>query len=157
FGPGWRLVNRDVLVQTDAATTGREAFGVYGALRLGARLYLTLPTGERAGFTFRPVPVTVPGLPPEVKYYRPAWQADTGVVYQLASVQTLLVQGGDLFYDQATGQPYNPANPAFDGAGADYTLTAPDGSRDLIDTVRGVIEHDTPTGQRLYIGDSGIT
>src|SRR5262249_42910804 len=92
-----------------------------------------------------------------VKYFRPAWQADPGVVYQLASVQTLLVQGGDLFYDQATGQPYNPANPAFDGAGADYTLTAPDGSRDLIDAVRGVIEHDTPTGQRLFVGDSGIT
>src|SRR5262249_48252823 len=155
FGPGWRLVNRDVDVQIDAALTGREEFGVYGALRLGGRLSLTLPTGERAGFTFRPVLVNVPGLPPEVQYFEPAWQADDGVTYHLDSVATLLVRGGDFFYDQATGQPYNPANPAF--AGADYTLTAPDGSRDLIDAVRGVIEHDTPAGQRLFIGDSGIS
>src|SRR5439155_126001 len=61
FGPGWRLVNRDVDLQTDAALTGREQYGIYSALRLGSRLYLTLPTGERAGFTFQPVPVTVPG------------------------------------------------------------------------------------------------
>src|SRR5262249_54712723 len=140
---------------TDAALTGREEFGVYGALRFGARLYLTLPTGERVGFSFRPVPVNLPGLPASLQYYRPAWQADAGVAYHLDSVQTLLVRGGDFFYDQATGQPYNPANPAFDGA--DYPLTAPDGSRDLIDTSRGVVEHDLPSGVRLFIGDSGIT
>jgi YD repeat-containing protein len=155
FGRGWRLVGRDVGLQVGLDPTGREEFGVYAPLALGTRLYLTLPTGQRAGFTFRPVKVTVLGLPAQLEYFRPAWEADSGVAYQLQSFDTLLVRGGNLFYDQATGQPYNPANPLF--AGADYTLVAPDGSRDLIDATRGVTEHRTPTGQRLFFRDSGIT
>ena len=59
-------------------------------------------------------------------------------------MSTLLVRGGDRFYDQATGQPYHPASAAFDGP--DYTLIAPDGSRDLIDTQRGVVEHVAADG-----------
>src|SRR5262249_34499274 len=40
--------------------------------------------------------------------------------------------------------------------GPAYPLTAPDGSRDLIGA-DGIFEHITATGQRLYIGDNGIT
>ena len=91
---------------------------------------MTLPSGDRAGFTFAPVQVSIPGLPPELKYYHPAWVADSGVAYTLASVQALLVAGGDAFYDQASGEPYNPASPFFQGTA--YTLTAPDGTQNLI-------------------------
>ncbi len=153
FGPGWRLANRDVSLQTDLAPTGLESFGVYPALRLGTRLYLTLPDGSRAGYTFAPVPVNLPNQPSELTYYYPAWQADSGVVYTLDSAKTLLIRGGNSFYDQATGRPYNPAD-AFYGP-ANYTLTAPDSSKLLIGA-RGVFESISADGHALYITDSGI-
>src|SRR5262249_55690587 len=151
--PGWRLVNRDVGIQTNLVPTGREALGDYPALQQGTRLYLTLPDGSRAGFTFAPVVINLPGLPKELTYYHPAWQADPGVSYRLDSVDALLVRGGQGYYDQATGRPYNPADSFFGGG---YTLTAPDGSRDLIGS-RGVYEHVTADGHVLYVSDSGIT
>ena len=154
FGPGWSLVNRDVGLQTDLAPTGLESFGVYPALKQGTRLYLTLPDGSRAGFTFAPVPVNLPGQPSELTYFYPAWQSDPGVSYQLASVQTLLVRGGNDYYDQATGRPYNPADPFFGQNG--YTLTAPDGSQELIGA-NGIAEDVTAAGQVLHVSDSGIT
>src|SRR5262249_16919084 len=39
---------------------------------------------------------------------------------------------------------------------ASYTLTAPDGSRNLIGP-RGIFEHDTADGHVLHISDAGIT
>src|SRR5262249_39876120 len=49
FGPGWRLVNRDVQIQIGVAPTGKESFGLYAPLQDGTRLYLTLPSGDRVG------------------------------------------------------------------------------------------------------------
>ena len=49
FGNGWRLANRDVNHETDVPPTGREEFGVVNSFRVGTRLYLTLPAGERVG------------------------------------------------------------------------------------------------------------
>ena len=112
-------------LQTDAPLTGRESLGVYHAFSEGTRVYLTLPTGERAGFTFRPGIVTSsgvaagPGLLPPGLGSRCGCRLSTRV-----HVDALLVRGGDLFYDQATGQPYQAANPFFNGA--DYTLIAAD-------------------------------
>ncbi len=154
FGPGWTLVGRDVDLQTGLAPTGLESYGVYPAMQVGTRVYLTLPDGTRAGFTFEPVAVDLPDQPSELTYYYPAWQADPGVAYQLASVQTLLVKGGNDYYDQATGRPYNPADPFFGPTG--YTLTAPDGSQELIGA-NGVAELITAAGQVLHVSDSGIT
>ena len=75
FGPGWRLVGRDVGLQIGVPATGRESSGVYEPLRDGTRVYLTLPSGERVGFTFRPVEETIPNQSVRLKYYRPAWVA----------------------------------------------------------------------------------
>ena len=154
FGPGWTLVNRDVDLQTSLAPTGLESYGVYPAMQQGTRLYLTLPDGDRAGFTFNPMPVSLPDQPSELTYYYPAWKADTGVTYELTSVQTLLVKGGNDYYDQATGLPYNPLNPYFGATG--YTLTAADGSQELIGA-NGVAEFITAAGQVFHVSDSGIT
>src|SRR5262249_37373237 len=134
--------------------TGLESLGVFPALQQGTRLYLTLPDGTRAGFTFEPTVINLPGLPRELTYYYPAWQADPGITYRLDSVPTLLVRGGTRYYAQATGRAYNPLAPFF--GGASYTLTAADGSRDLIGP-RGIFEHDTSDGHVLRISDSGIT
>src|SRR5262249_57171400 len=111
LGTGWRLLTREIDLQTNVPPTGREGLGVYAPFRDGTRLYLSTPTGERVGFTFVPVRVELPG----VVYYRPAWQADPGVGYSLASVDALLTKAGARYYDQASGQPYNPASPFFAG------------------------------------------
>src|SRR5262249_50032351 len=75
FGVGWQFAGREVAPQTDVPPTGHEAQGVYNAFRPGTRLYLPLPDGRRAGFTFAPVKHELPG----VTWYTPAWQADAGV------------------------------------------------------------------------------
>jgi len=151
FGYGWQFSNRQTGIQTNVPTTGREQFGLYNALREGTRLYLTLHTGQRSGFTFVPQRIDMPG----VTYYLPAWRADPGVDYVLDSADAMLQKAGAHFYEQASGMPYHPDSPYFDGS--DYSLSAPDGTQYLIDTQRGVIEEITPTGGHLYYADSGIS
>jgi YD repeat-containing protein len=151
FGFGWRLVNRDVNVQTNVPATGHESQGIYNPFRVGTRLYLTLPDGSRVGFTFAPVTHQQAG----VTWYTPAFQADPGVSWTLASAGGVLTKAGDRFYDLKTAVPYNPASGEF--TGPDYTLTGPDGTVYDISTARGVIDETLPGGPRLYLSDSGIT
>ena len=117
----------------------------------GTRLYLTLPTGERAGFTFTPVLHTIGG----VSVYRPSWLSDSGHGWTLASAGATLAKAGAGYIDSAIGLPYNAASPQFPGA--DYVLTAPDGTRYLLDSARGTTEIHTAAGGRLYFGASGVT
>ena len=151
FGPGWSLLGRDVGVLTNVSPTGREQLGIFNAFADGTSVYLTLPTGERAGFSFRPAVERIGNL----SFYRPAWSADADYGWSLASVDALLIKAGAGYYDSTSGQPYNPASPAF--VGADYVLTAPDGTAYLIDATSGTTEIHTPAGGRLFLSDSGIT
>jgi hypothetical protein len=48
FGWGWGLSGSDIRIETDVPLSGREHLGVYEAFDEGARLWLTLPGGERA-------------------------------------------------------------------------------------------------------------
>ena len=106
---------------TSIPPTGLEADGIYNPFVVGTRVYLTLPDGSRAGFTFSPSAPQA-GL----IYYTPAYTADSGVTYTLTSAAAELMQAGNRFYDLKTGQPYNPASGFF--TGPDYTLTGPDGT-----------------------------
>ena len=54
FGHGWRSANRDTQIQAGVPATGRESLGVYEPFRIGTRVYITLPDGNRVGFTFAP-------------------------------------------------------------------------------------------------------
>ena len=45
FGFGWALAGWNSAIQTDVLPTGREAQGLYNPLRIGSRLYVTLPDG----------------------------------------------------------------------------------------------------------------
>ena len=54
FGPGWHLALRDVHLQTDVDTPAGDVASDFLPFREGTRLYLTLPDGQRAGFTFHP-------------------------------------------------------------------------------------------------------
>jgi YD repeat-containing protein len=150
FGAGWRLATVDSQVQVDVAETGREAFGVYNPFRVGTRVYLTTPTGERVGFTFAPQRQQIPGL----VYYSPAWVADAGVDYTLTSADAQLTMGGNRLYDLTTAQPYNPASGWYEGA--EFTLVAANGTRYEISSKDGVKAQVNPNGSRLYFSDSGI-
>jgi YD repeat-containing protein/VCBS repeat-containing protein len=151
FGFGWRLANRDTDIATNVPLTGHEASGVYNPFRVSTRVYLTLPDGRRAGFTFAPVRHELPG----VVWFTPAYQADPGVDYRLDSADGQLTLAGSRLFDLKTGRPYNPASGAFQGP--EYTLTAPDGTVYDLSTARGVQEQITPAGARLFFSDSGIT
>jgi subtilase family serine protease len=101
FGFGWRLAFRDVSLVTDLPGTGRESFGAYAPLREGTRLFLTLPSGERAGFTFAPEQVNVAGI----RWYQPRWIADDGVAWTLTSADAKLQRASDRYRDRAAIQP----------------------------------------------------
>ena len=74
----------------------------------GVRVYVTLPDGARAGFTFTPIAIQAGGT----TLYRPAWTADAGVTYQLASADSVLTlaggevdRGGVVGHDQKEPAP----------------------------------------------------
>jgi len=134
--------------------SGRENLGVYNPFRVGTRLYLTLPNGERVGFTFQPQRQEIPGL----VYYTPAWVADTGVNYTLQSQDALLSLAGERLYELKTGQPYNPTTV---GAQAlhpvpSFTLTAPDGTIYHLDATGKVQAQIAANRVKLTYSDSGI-
>ncbi|HYU32388.1 MAG TPA: putative Ig domain-containing protein [Thermoanaerobaculia bacterium] len=135
FGFGWRSANRDTDLQTGVPPD--EPF------RFGTRVYLTLPDGRRAGFTFAPERRELPGL----IYYTPAWRGDPGVEHRLDSAPTLLAAGGQRLYDLRTARPYRPET---------WTLTAPDGTVDRLDGTGTVTQEILPNGTRLFFAGSGI-
>ena len=145
----WRF-STDTDIQTNVPLTGREELGVYEPYRVGTRLYLNTPTGERVGFTFAPQRKEISGL----TYYSPQWVADAGVEYKLDSAIANLTLAGNRFYELNTGFAYNPASGDF--SGADFTLTAADGTQYLIDSKKGITEQ-IANGISLVYSDSGIT
>ena len=151
LGFGWSLAGQDTALQTSVPPTGQESDGIFNAFVEGTRVYLTLPSGQRVGFTFKPVRHNQSG----VTWYTPAYVADTGVTWHLDSVSAVLIRGGNGFYDAQTAIPYNPANNSLGGPG--YTLKAPDGTVYHIDAVRGVVDEVLPGGERLYYSGSGIS
>jgi hypothetical protein len=150
FGPGWRLALRDLDLQTDVPATGREASGAVNPFSLGTRVYLTLPTGERVGFTFTPQKHELPG----VTYYTPAFTADAGASWTLNAADRKLSLAGNRLFDLGTGLPYNPALAV--GGEAQLVLTAPDGTAYHLDGAHGVSAIVASNGTRLVVSDSGI-
>ncbi len=150
FGFGWRLLNRDTVVQTTVVPTGKESNGLYNPFQVGTRVYLNLPSGERAGFTFTPLKHQQLG----VTWYTPAFTADPGVAYILKSGDTKLTRGRDGFYDLKTARPYHPASGLF--GEWDYSLTATDGTTYRVDSTHGIEETVLPNGNHLYWSDSGV-
>ena len=152
FGYGWSLAVQDTNLQTSVPLTGNEADGIYNPFIEGTRVYLTLPTGQRAGFTFTPQRHDQAGI----TWYTPAYTADPGVPWQLDSADAVLIHGGNGFYSAQFGLPYNPASGQFPGS--QYTLTGPDGTvYSLSAPTLGVQEEVLPSGQILYYSGSGIT
>ncbi|HEY6817505.1 MAG TPA: putative Ig domain-containing protein [Croceibacterium sp.] len=145
----WTFLGLDVDIETNVGSRPGPD-GALPGFELGSRLYLTLPSGERAGFTFAPRAETIGNQ----TFYRPAWVADGAHGFALASVDVQLRKIGGKFYDVDTGIAYNPAAAVF--GDRDYVLTAPDGTRYRLDSSRGTVAIESAAGT-LLIGDGGIT
>ena len=135
FGNGWRLANRDVNLETNVSSDG---------FRVGTRLYLTLPTGERVGYTFAPVQQTVNG----VNFYTPAFVPDASAIsHTLQALETKLTKAGDHFFDLLTGDASNPADPAL--TDAQFRITALDGTIYKVRAANGIIEQQFTDGKKF--------
>ncbi len=124
------------------------ATGRYDPFREGSRIYLTLPSGERVGFTFTAQLHVVAGL----KYYTPGFVADPGVAWSLALDETKLNRVGDRYYDLLTSRPFNPEA----DSGAPFELTAPDGTVYNLNYTGGTRKITFTDGVALSVSDSGI-
>ncbi|WP_372895479.1 putative Ig domain-containing protein, partial [Stieleria sp.] len=150
FGTGWRWTDRDLQLQTDVNSTGRESLGQFAPYQSGTRLYLTAPTGDRIGFTFAPTAESAGGI----TVYRPNWIADAGGGYQLRSADTVLSKSGRRFYELTRALPYHPADPRFDGPA--FELIAADGTVYRLNAEGTTEKLITPSGTTFVFSDSGI-
>jgi YD repeat-containing protein len=154
FGFGWRLDYRDADLRTSLPSSGLEDAGIYTPFRDGTKVYLTLPGGERQGFTFTPSIQSLPGFGASLVLATPQFTPDPGVTSRLS------VRGGKLIVNEfgelqaGGGVPWNPASPDFGGG---YTLTTADGLRYFVDGDTGLLQSAThPNGEQLTFSDSGI-
>ncbi|MCA9158171.1 MAG: putative Ig domain-containing protein, partial [Planctomycetales bacterium] len=141
FGYGWRLEYRDTDLRTSLPKSGLEDMGIYTPFKQGTKVYLTLPGGERQGFTFTPEYRVLPGFGQgnDLVIAFPRFTPDRGVSSTLnAGSGSLLVnEFGEMY--TAGGIPWNPASPDLSG----YTLTTPDGIRYQIDGATGLMNSVT--------------
>ncbi len=100
----WPLIQPQVAFRATSEVAGRIQ---QTPLRSGDRLYITLPSGQRVGFTFLPEQINQSG----VVLHTPRWVADAGTTWTLTTSQATLVKssqnGG--FYVVGNGLPYTPA------------------------------------------------
>jgi RHS repeat-associated protein len=165
-GYGWRLAFRDVDLRASVAPSGQEDLGIYTPFRDGTRVYVTLPGGQRQGFTFQPqlnrltqLLLETVGLEEDAWEYDPVFVPDAGVT------STLTLSGvTTMIRDSSTGEYYSIGgdqmtfNPADDAFGAVYTLTTKDGVAYEIDgptsKLRRIVE---PNGNTLTFTEAGIS
>ncbi|MEO1006173.1 MAG: Ig-like domain-containing protein, partial [Cyanobacteria bacterium J06638_38] len=161
FGNGWELASGNFNLETSPPAPLLLGEGSQSQSQIpfedGTRVYLTLPTGERVGFTFQPIAEEITGL----TYYKPAWIADADVNYSLESANAVLSVARGRYYDLQTARPYNPFNVETLHATSlrddfAYQLTAPDGTVYKLDADGTVVEQVTVDGTRLIYSDSGI-
>ncbi len=110
MGNGWRLEYRNADLRTSLPKTGLEDVGIYSAFKPGTKVYLTLPGGQREGFTFTPDVRVLPGFGGKgLTVATPRFTPDRGVRNALS------VGGGTLIVNEnneltAAGRiPWNPA------------------------------------------------
>ncbi len=154
FGYGWSLEVGDTNLRTSVPTTGMEGDGIYNPFRDGTRVYITLPGGQREGFTFSPH--RAPGLAGSfVGISEPAFTSDPGVTDTLSVTPFELRQNSDGSYSDYGGDlPYNPADPSFSSV---YTLTTRNGIVYTIDPQTGKLDSVADgNGNALTFSDAGI-
>ena len=150
LGNGWQLAGFDPQITTDVAPSASQSSGVYNAFQIGTRVYINLPDGTRASYTFTPTSSAVGPL----TIYQPAWTAVSGDGYQLSTANAQLENDGGGLNQFGTGLPYNPASGRF-GTVA-WTLTAPDGARYDYSPAGALLDMVSPAGVTLIAFNSGL-
>lgn len=148
FGFGWSLALQDTKLLENVPDTG--VAGLFGStpFRVGTRVYLTAPTGERLAFTFQPelAPPTALGQP-----YRVVFEPDPGNYHRLeipegdAPIITIRPDGEAFLFP--IGFPYNPER---------YVLITRDGKRYTIHEDRGLLAAEDLNGNTLSFNPEGI-
>src|SRR5262249_3252092 len=154
FGFGWRLEFADTDLRTSVGKTGFEEDGLFNPFRDRTRVYVTVPGGQREGFTFQPA--LAPGLAGSfLGILEPQVVAAAGVADSLSVDQFDLRRFDDGSYSDFFGDlPYNPADPAF---GGHYTLTTKEGVTYDLDGLTGRLNTVADANHNaLHFSDSGI-
>ncbi len=157
FGYGWTMAFADPQIrETVSQNAGYGYFGPEAApFKVGTKVYLTTPDGERVGFTLAMDTIVVPFFG---TYYRPRFVGDAGVVEKL-DVLTQPDNGlGDLYIKLADGtfsQPFavfggrfNPDN---------YNLTLTNGTIYRYNQQTGLKEVVDTNGNKLTFSPDGVT
>ncbi|QUY45864.1 putative Ig domain-containing protein [Acaryochloris marina] len=154
LGYGWRLELSDTDLRTNVAESGFEADLIYNPFFSGARVYVTLPGGQREGFTFQPT--LAPGLQGSfLGIFKPTFVSDSGVTSQLSvdNADLSVNAAGELF-DYSTGLAYNPLSPVF---GNRFILTTQDGLAYEINGTTGDLRQVADNNDNtLTFTDNGI-
>jgi RHS repeat-associated protein len=165
FGYGWHLDFRHTDLRSNVPPVGPESVFFFNPFRDGTRLYVTLPGGQRQGFTFQPVLnratellLETVGLPEEDWLYDAAFQPDPGVTSQLS-----LTGATTLLRDLTTGEYFSaighlPFNPADNSFFVNYILTTKDGLAYEIDAPTSQLRRIVnPNGNSVSFSDAGIS
>jgi len=155
FGFGWRLEFRNMNLRTSVAPTGFEEYGIFNPLKVGSRVYVTIPGGNRQAFTFQPqVASGIRGG--FLGIFEPRFVPDPGVKSSLTVTPAdLRINADGRVFDYTTGEPYNPASSLFGGS---YLLTTKQGMAFDIDGRTGQLTAlADPGDNRLTFSDAGIT
>lgn len=156
-GFGWRLEYRNADLRTSLPKSNLEDIGIYTPFKSGVKVYVTLPGGDRLGFTFTPEIRVLPGFGNgnNLVVGTPKFTPDRGNKFQLQ------VQGGGFLVNEfgdfyaSAGLPYNPASDDFGGG---YTVVSPDGLRYRIDGDTGLLDSATDrNGNTLTFTDAGVS
>ena len=155
FGYGWRLEFADTDVRTSVAKTGAEEDLIYNPFHDGARVYVTLPGGQREGFTFRLTPA--PGYAGSILgIFEGSFVPDADVTSTLMPAREFSLRATDFgeALDYNTGLSWNPFSPTFGGT---LELTTREGIRYTIDGGTGDLQQVADrNGNALTFSDAGI-
>jgi RHS repeat-associated protein/uncharacterized repeat protein (TIGR01451 family) len=154
FGYGWKIGYGTELT-VNLAPTLSEPFGDYPPMSDGSRVYVTLPDGTRAGYTFAPIAYQYLFQ----TFYAPYFQPDPGVMEALSipdAQDVQLMQWEDQYVTiESSGlNTFNPQDPIYGGV---YTLTTLDGTKTTIDATTGQpVSIENRRGNKLTFAADGI-
>ncbi len=155
FGYGWHLNLADAQLTVDAPFSPFP--NLYPPYPETTRIYVTMPGGQREGFTFYLRREADPNFADQNVYLHPEFQSDPGVTDRLSvpDISLTLSAGQDAFYSTFGTMGYTPTDPFVAG---DYTLTTKQGIAYAIDPDTGKFKSATDrNGNQLTFTDDGIT
>ncbi len=155
LGYGWSMDFLNVDIRTSVSSVGFP--GLFDPFEDGTRVYVTLPSGTRQGFTFEPV-ISIDVLNEtygQVDFiYEPRFVPDPGVTSELTVEEVYLLRNNGKYYVYGASSPYNPADPLHNDR---YILTNKFGVEYWVNPKTSEIQQiKTPPGDTLTVGRGGI-